>query len=105
MNSKLFNALKHSQKQTNNLQIRNSEDDVINIKQKSVNNNVLHLSSSSISMLKHQLLIIIKKNISSLKISKDKSEEKIKKENENVTKKTLKINFSELMSRHSEKIQ
>lgn len=32
INLKLLNVLKHSQKQTNNLQIRNSENDVINIK-------------------------------------------------------------------------
>ena len=52
MNLKLLNALEHSQKQINNLQIRNSEDNIISIEQKSVNTSVLH-SSSSILMLKH----------------------------------------------------
>jgi len=76
------------------------------MKQESVNNSASHLSSPSTSMFtpKHQLLMTVKKSTSSLNISKDKSEEKVKNEKENVMKETLKIDLSELTSRCLERI-
>jgi len=73
----------------------------MSMKQESVNNSASHLSSSSISMFiaKHQLLMTVKKSTSLLNTFKDKSEEKVKNEKENVMKETLKIDLSELTSR------
>ncbi len=73
----------------------------MSMKQESVNNSASHLSSSSTSMFipKHQLLMTVKKSTSLLNTFKDKSEEKVKNEKENVMKETLKIDLSELTSR------